>query len=224
MVGASAAFVDVFVDYFVGLAQKHKQRVRRTFLEAVDEVFRPLSPTDPPTQQEPVSVKKLLEVDGSWSTIKLVLGWILDMESLTIQLPPHHVEHLWEILDKIPPMQHRSRIKKWHRVLGELRSMSLALPGSGNIFSSTMQNALPSKTGCRLAFDKGVHYALEDFRWMQENISTHPTRIAEVVPLPLVAKGHHDASGLGAGGIWFPGSHLAPRSGLNSTQPLVWRH
>jgi hypothetical protein len=46
MVGAPAAYVDVFVDDIVGLAQKHKQKVRRTLLEAADEVFCPLSPTD----------------------------------------------------------------------------------------------------------------------------------------------------------------------------------
>jgi hypothetical protein len=120
--------------------------------------------------------------------------------------------------------------------LGELCSMSLALPGSRNIFSegehvlhgaenfSTMQNALASKTGGRLALDKGVHHALENFRWMQEDISSRPTRNAEVVPLPPVAKGHHNASELGAGRIWFPGPHLAPCTGFTSTQPLVWRH
>jgi hypothetical protein len=81
-----------------------------------------------------------------------------------------------------------------------------------------------SKAGGHLALDKGVHHALEDFRWMQENISTHPTWIVEIVPLPPVAEGHHDASGLGACGIWFPGPHLAPRTGFTSTQPLVWRY
>jgi hypothetical protein len=59
---------------------------------------------------------------------------------------------------------------------------------------------------------------------MQENISTHPTRIAEVVPLLPVAEGHHDASELCAGGIWFPGPHLAPRLCFTSAQPLVWQH
>ncbi len=83
-----------------------------------------------------------------------------------------------------------------------------------------MQNALALKTGGRMALDKGVYPALEDFRWMQENISTRPTWIAEVVPLPPVAEGHHNASGLGAGGIWFPGPHLAPRLGFTSTQLL----
>jgi hypothetical protein len=143
-IGAPATYVDVFVDDFVGLAQKHKQQVHCALLEAANDVFWPLSPSDPPTRQEPVSIKKLLEGDGSWSTIKLVLGWILDTESLTICLPSHCVEHLWEILDKIPPTQHQISIKKWHKVLGELRSMSLALPGLCNIFS-TMQNALEGR-------------------------------------------------------------------------------
>jgi hypothetical protein len=83
-----------------------------------------------------------------------------------------------------------------------------------------MQNVLASKTGGRLALDKGVHHGLEDFRWMQENISTRPTQM----PLLPVAKGHHDASGLGADGNWLPGPHLAPRLGFTSTQPIVWRH
>jgi hypothetical protein len=84
MVWAPATYVDVFVDEFLGLAQKHKQRVHRTLLEAVAEVFCPLSLTDPTTRQKSVSIKKLLDRDGFWSTIKLVLGWILDTESLTI--------------------------------------------------------------------------------------------------------------------------------------------
>jgi hypothetical protein len=76
--------VDVFVDDFVGLAQTHKQHVRCILLEAVDEVFHPLSPTDPAAQREPVSIKNLLEGHGSWTTIKLVFGWILDTDNFTI--------------------------------------------------------------------------------------------------------------------------------------------
>jgi hypothetical protein len=66
--------------------------------------------------------------------------------------------------------------------------MSLALPGSRNIFS-TMQNVLALKTGGRLALDNGVHHALEDFWWMQENISTHPTWIAGLCPSRQLPKG-----------------------------------
>ncbi len=78
--------------------------------------------------------------------------------------------------------------------------MLLALPGAQNIFSS-MQSVLSTQSKNRIALNKGVHDALDDFRWMQDNIASRPTRIAEVVPLPPIAEGHHDASGSGASGI-----------------------
>ena len=218
------SYIDVFVDDFVALAQEvpNSRRVRRILLHAIDDVFRPLSDTDVPSRREPVSLKKLRQGDCSWGTIKLVLGWVIDSVNLTIHLPPHRVERLAEVLASIPPTQRRTSTKKWHKVLGELRSMSIALPGARNIFSA-MQNALSKKSGSRVALDKGVHHALDDFRWLHENISTRPTRIAELIPLAPSAEGHHDASGAGAGGVWFPGPLLVPRRGFQAGQPLLWR-
>ncbi|KAL3823338.1 hypothetical protein ACHAXA_010473, partial [Cyclostephanos tholiformis] len=226
--GKRLSYIDVFVDDFVGLAQdatdssSNRRRVRRILLHAVDDVFRPLKPGDSPTRQEPVSLSKLRKGDCSWSTMKSVLGWIIDTSTLTIHLPSHRAARLAEILASLPWTQRRTSISKWHTVLGELRSMSLALPGSRNIFS-TMQNALTSRTKGRVALHKGVHDALDDFRWLHRHISTRPTRIAELVPLQPVAEGHHDASATGAGGIWFPSPSLTPRTGYTNTSPLAWR-
>ena len=36
------------------------------------------------------------------------------------------------------------------------------------------------------------------------------------------AEGHHDASGIGAGGVWFPAPPLRPRRGFDS-RPILWR-
>lgn len=224
------SYVDVFVDDFIGLAQQYHpnvvnsnaRRVRRIMMHAIDSVIRPLEPGDNPFRKEPVSLKKLRQGDCSWGTIKEVLGWVIDTVNMTIQLPQRRLERLAEILNSIPTSQKRTSVKKWHKVLGELRSMSIALPGARNLFS-TMQNALGSKKGGRVALDKGVHHALEDFRWMFENIKTRPTNIAELVPLLPSAEGHHDASGKGAGGIWFPGAHLMARYGFLPLVPLVWR-
>ncbi|KAL3808781.1 hypothetical protein ACHAXA_011404 [Cyclostephanos tholiformis] len=190
------AYADVYVDDFVGAAQRsplgtrgldNRRRVRRLLLHAVDDVFRPLSPGDDPARQEPVSMKKLAAGDCSWGTIKQVLGWIINSVDMTISLPPHRAARLLEVLDSFPPTQKRTSPNRWQAALG-------------------------------------VHDALNDFRWMHDNISTRPTRIAELIPLPPVAAGHHDASGKGAGGIWFPGSQLTPRVGYTSAAPLVWRH
>ena len=150
-------------------------------------------------------------------------GWVIDSKALTISLLPHRVACLKKILDDVPSTQRQISVKKWHKILGELCSMSLALPGSRNIFS-TMQNAFSSTTKGRLALDKGVHHALNDFRWMHGNISTRPTCIAELVPLPPAAEGNHGASGLGAGGIWFTGSSLHPRQGYLAATPIVWQY
>ena len=95
-------------------------------------------------------------------------------------------------------------------------------PRRRNIFS-TMQNALATKTNSRVALHKGVHDALDDFRWLHQHIATRPTRIAELVPLLPVAEGHHDASGAGAGCIWFPSSTITPREGYSATTPIMWR-
>ncbi len=223
------SYTDVFVDDFVAAAQENptsnpsnRRRVRCILLRAIDDVFRPLTPSDPPERREPVSIKKLKQGDCSWVFIKQVLGWIIDTTTLTIQLPAHRIARLAEILDSIPLTQRRTSLTKWQTVLGELRSMALALPGSRNIFS-TMQNALAHKTGGRVALHKGAHDALHNFRWMLVSISTPPTRIAELIPLPPVAEGHHDVSGSGAGGIWFPSPALVPREGYSIDQPLAWR-
>ena len=57
-----------------------------------------------------------------------MLGWIVDSINMTIALPPHHVARLKEIVHAIPRTQQRVGVDKWHKILGELRSMALALP------------------------------------------------------------------------------------------------
>ena len=87
--------------------------------------------------------------------------------------------------------------------------MALALPNTYNLFSQ-MQHTLTNKIKTQVALKKGVHQALEDFRWLICNMSSRPTGIAELVPLHSLAEGHHNASSKGAGGVWLPAAHLAP--------------
>lgn len=215
---------DIFVDDFVSLAQRpFLRRVRRTLLQAIDHVFRPLEDQDGPKRREPVSLKKLKQGDCSWDTCKLILGWVVDTVNMTMHLPPHRLERLCEILNSIPRRQKRTTVKKWHTVLGELRSMSVALPGSRNLFGR-LQHALSCRQNKhRISLKRGVHQALDDFRWLVEDLDSRPTRLAEVVPLLPVAEGHHDASGAGAGGVWYPGDQVNARDGWSPTKPVLWR-
>ena len=219
------AYVDVFVDDFIALCQgsnNEKSRVRQHLLHSVDRIFRPNDAMDNEYRREPVSIKKLNQGDLSWSTEKKILGWVIDTGSMTINLPPHRAERLHDILHSIPPQQKRISIKKWHKILGELRSMSLAIPGARNLFS-TMQHALLLKSKSRIALRKDVHASLSDFKWMHKDLANRPTRIAEVIPLNPCAIGFHDASSFGAGGVWFANPELQPRAGTAPSQPLLWR-
>ncbi|KAL7526950.1 hypothetical protein ACHAXR_005745 [Thalassiosira sp. AJA248-18] len=217
-------YVDIFVDDFVSLAQRpFLRRVRRTLLQAVDQVFRPVDPQDNAFRREPVSLKKLKQGDCSWNTIKLVLGWIVDTVNMTIRLPPHRIDRLWELLNSIPANQKRTSVKKWHKILGELRSMSIAIPGSRNMFGRLQKALSDGQQSKRITLKKGVHQALDDFRWLAKDLATRPTRIGELIPLSPVADGHHDASGAGAGGVWYPGDNIRPREGTNPAQPVLWR-
>ena len=137
-----------------------------------------------------------------------MLGWILDTVDMTIKLPQHREEQLGEILAEIPRTQKRISAQKWHKVLRELRFMSLALLGSRSLFSH-MQEALTSKIGNCLNLKKGVHQTLDNFRWLLRDITSRPTRMAEGIPLNLSAIGYHDALGIGVG-VWFRGPALSP--------------
>ena len=86
-----------------------------------------------------------------------------------------------------------------------------------------LQNAISPKSKTRIDLNKGVHQALDDFRWIARDLTSHPTRIVEPIPLRSSAKGHHDASGKGAGGVWFPSDTLQPRNGWQADVPVLWR-
>ena len=123
--------VDVFVDDFLALAQgapTRRHRIRRLLFNTIDDILRPLSDTDDTCRTEPISVKKLRKGDASWSTLKQVLGWVVDTVAMTISLPHRRLNRLDQLLQSIPPTQHRLSRQKWHQRLGELRSMAIALP------------------------------------------------------------------------------------------------
>ena len=90
-----------------------------------------------------------------------------------------------------------------------------------------MQHVLANKLRTRMVLHKGVHQALDDFRWLADDVTGRPTRIAELVPLAPSAEGHHDAAGsagTGAGGVWFPSDTLQPWKGWKAGVRAVWRY
>jgi len=88
----SLSTTDIFVDDHIALAQGTLPQlcsICQHLLQAIDMVFCPLKPSDHPTCQEPVLLKKLAKEDGQWSTQQIILGWLLDTVAMTIALPQH---------------------------------------------------------------------------------------------------------------------------------------
>ena len=108
--------------------------VKRILLCSLDHVFQLLDDHDTAFRQEPDSIKKMKQGDATWTTSKVTLGWVIDTTAKTITLPPHRIDRLRKILESIAPDQRTIATKDWHKVLGELRSMSIAFPGSVGLF------------------------------------------------------------------------------------------
>ena len=132
-------FNDVYVDDFLQLIQGPpavRAWARRVLFHTIDEVFRPPRDGDPPSHQEPISIKKLGKGDAHWGTRKVVLGWIIDTVQATIELPPRRLQRLQDILVSLPRTKKRIAVRQWHKILGELRRAGPIPPA--------IQNALVS--------------------------------------------------------------------------------
>ena len=231
------AYVDVFAEDFLGLAQgpSHRCRhVRCTLLHALDKLFRSLHRQDAKKRKEVLSLKKLDAGDCSSSTCQTMLGWIFDSINMTITLPSHRVARLKEIVHAIPRTQQRVGLDKWHNILGELKSMALALPVAWGLFSQ-MQEALCHIKGKRVTLSPGVHDALDDFKWLAEDVAKQPTQMYELVPLRPTVDGYHNASGYMCRGVVLPGltatsrtlppqpNAVQPSPDPMGAYPIVWR-
>ena len=87
--------------------------LRGHLLHAVDQVLaKPASHEH--HRVEAVSLKKLQKGDGSWSTRKVILGWVLDTVRQTLELPPHRKQLLADIFTHLASVRRVSH-KKWQR-------------------------------------------------------------------------------------------------------------
>ena len=230
--------VEVYIDDFIGAAQGNRDtliRIRRAILHTLDSLFRPLEPGDDPNRQEPASVKKLRRGDATWATSKELLGWLINTHSMTLHLTERRTERLRALLyDEFPRQKKRCQVRDWHRLLGELRSMTIALPGARGLFS-LLQDALRKQSDNRVALTSLIQSILDDFREIHTQLLERPTRLQELVPIQPTMHGFHDAAGHGAGGVWYPSStsvarSTALRSGTSARRrrpkrpgPVVWR-
>ena len=197
--------VDAYVDDFILLAQggkRRRRRLRRILFHCVDRVFRPPDVADDEWKKDPNSVKKLRKGDGSFTTVKVVLGWLLDTVAGTIELPPHRLERLMELLEAFPKSRKSCPKRELQRLVGELRSMIIAIPGGVGCLSWLQERV--KEAGERVLLNQHFHDAIEDFRWLASDVGSRPTRFGKIVPEAPLYVGTADAAPPGMGGVWLP--------------------
>ena len=188
---------DLYMDDFIQAVQGNplaRLNHLRKLLHSIDAVFRPLDSQDSPHRKHVPSMKKFLQGDAYLSTRKIVLGWLIDTVRQTLELPPHRIERLQTIFDSLR-FRNRIATKQWHKILGELRSMSIGIPGSRGLFS-LLQEGLRHSDRYRIRITTQMRDMLEDFEHLTQSLASRPTEIAEIVPDHPVAVGTHDALAL----------------------------
>ncbi|KAL7524573.1 hypothetical protein ACHAWF_001001, partial [Thalassiosira exigua] len=145
-----------------------------------------------------------------------MLGQLLDTARGVIELPPHRAQRLQEALAEVTGKR-RISLRVWRRLLGELRSMVVALPGGEGLFSH-LQAALVGNKGGRITVTKHVRDELADWKWVADSLVQRPTSIAETVQKPATRVGAVDAAKPGMGGVLFD---LNDEGQL--TRPRLWR-
>jgi hypothetical protein len=147
-----------------------------------------------------------------------VLGWLIDTIQSTLTLPPHRLDRLFDILrNSIGPNQKQVSLQKWHSILGELRAMTIAIPGARGFFSH-LQAALQPRnlSNNRIRVSSHVQATLQDFTWLAKSLHVRPTHLNELVLQQPCLYGTTDASGKSMGAVILP-----PPSA--NAPPVMWR-
>ena len=79
-----------------------------------------------------------------------------------------------------------------------------------DVLGWTKSDALHHVEGKRVLLTRGIHQALEEFRWLAEDLSKRPTRLYAIVPFQPTLDGYHDASGSMYRGAVLPGLTAVP--------------
>jgi hypothetical protein len=206
------SYTDVYIDDFMLVAQHPQQSATmQNLLHHLHTIFRDDAASP---RRHIVSQSKVDKGDATFATVKRILGWDIDTVRMTLHLPPHRLERLEHLLHTFHHKRYTTR-RQWQQLLGELRSMTLALHSSHLLFT-VLQNVLRT-TARRMRISALAKRSLQDWQQMLTSITHHPVPIASLVPHTPHYLGATDASGEGLGGWWCP-SFLSP-----DTPPCAWR-
>jgi hypothetical protein len=204
------SYTDVYMDDFCLLAQTPLQtRTLNTVLHNIDAVFQDHAKS---SRWQIISQSKIDKGDAAWSCHKRLLGWDIDTTRMTLTIPRHrHDKLLLHLADA--SLKIRISRKKWQQLLGELRSIALAIPSAKYLFS-IMQHALVDQPGPRIRLNAMLQHSLTDWKHLLTSL-LQPVSLHHLVPTAPTSIAACDASKDGMGEFVLP---LTPQG-----TPMAWR-
>ncbi len=209
----------VYVDDFCLAAVESKdgtllERVSRAALHSIHAIFPPPERSRHRKGKDPVSPQKRNKGNAQWCLKKDILGFLLDGRHQTAQLPPDKAEGILKEVKAITRKK-KTPTKRFQKIGGQLRHATTIVPAAKGLFIPNNNALNGDPTTISLAKDGAVREALLDLAKLIRMLASRPTHIHEIVPRAPDYIGLCDASGFGAGGVWFGGE-----KGLD---PVIWR-
>jgi hypothetical protein len=207
--------LEVFVDDFIGMTNNaslpHLTQLSRAMLHGIHSIFPPPSLTKH-DGGDPISEKKLIQGDGTWSTTKEILGWEFDGAAFTIKLPDSKCTDTCKLIKKLL-LQKRASLNKYQKVAGKLQHASYGLPGGKGLFSP-IQLAMSGNPDF-ITMTEDIKVVLTDWMSLLMQMKKTPTSVLQLTSNYPDYIGYSDACKLGAGGAWC--------SGLKEIAPFLWQ-
>ena len=207
--------IEVFVDDFIGctdnLTRSLFVKFTRAMMHGMHSIFQPPSITGH-TGGDPISEKKLKQLEGLWEHVKEILGWILNGANYTISLPEKKVAKIQATLRKLSK-QKKIQLNDFQKIAGStLHHASMGIPGGRGLFTAIWSAMKGCKKNGWIKLTPDLKGIFSDFNWLFREIAKKPINVAQLVPTLPNCHGYSDACKYGAGGVWIlPGEDNKPR-------------
>ena len=202
---STTALIEVFVDDFIGcvddITQTKLLQTTRAMLHGINSISPPPPSVTGHNGGDPISEKKLDKLEGLWSHVKEILGWIINGTNYTIYLPSKKVEKIKIKLRRLLKRRSMS-IKEFQEIAGTLHHASMGIPGSRGLFTALWAELRTAKQGF-IHINKSLQQTLQDFQWLFREIANKPINVAQIVPATPQIHGYTDACKYAAGGVWL---------------------
>ena len=207
--------IEVYIDDFMGLAIPTSKRTLDHVANGVMCGIHDVFPQSTTVENDPISLKKLLQEDGAWDTMKDLLGFVFNRHDHTMWLNEGKRDALIATLTTWLRSSRKNRqfgipFVEFRSVLYKIRHAFLSIPAGKGLLSPFYRILSAQPHVVFLQQNKVLQQTLAETRTFLHDSITHPTHCRSLVTGWTDFVGICDASKHGVGGIIVGELRAAP--------------